>query len=242
MEFKLDDLKCNFCEQEFESSPRVLPCGWTVCSKHIDKRLNTIDCFICKNHEIDCESNFPVNRMVELKLFFKKLAREKENVENKFDEFKQAKEMQDEAYLAELKKQIGNQKSDISNVTELYTGELYKQVVDKEQIHDRELSTFIERINLKALDKVFKKLETDLTNGRNIVRLRGIMENMKHKIEDIKAEMTNNFPKLLVYPRLKFNGNDFDFQQFRSMLGKLELQHSSVRFKLSSRKFNFLFT
>lgn len=71
-----DHLKCNFCNKIFKSEPMHLPCGWTVCSEHLNIQL--MDCVVCKNHKInlnDCH----IARNIEISLLELKL---KENLEN----------------------------------------------------------------------------------------------------------------------------------------------------------------
>jgi hypothetical protein len=67
------ELKCKVCKKEYQSSPVILPCGWTVCESHVNNN-EIAQCPYCgKAHFSDDGTQYHVNRTVEVHLNQKKL-------------------------------------------------------------------------------------------------------------------------------------------------------------------------
>ncbi|RNA32524.1 hypothetical protein BpHYR1_006367 [Brachionus plicatilis] len=52
---------CEFCGKE-DSVQIVLSCGYTVCLEHVNNLGDTFQCIICKNHVINKQALFNMNK------------------------------------------------------------------------------------------------------------------------------------------------------------------------------------
>ena len=53
---------CKLCHETLED-PIILPCGKTICSKHLDNETNNFICNLCDNLHNKAVDKFPVNEI-----------------------------------------------------------------------------------------------------------------------------------------------------------------------------------
>ena len=130
-----NEFVCKECNLFFES-PICLPCGDTICQKHIESDI--YNCFICKKEHPRPEYGFPLNNVV-LKL------------------------MRQGSHLNETKRMVVNslnelklvlKKHDSIKPNEIIT-DYYRNLKDKVELHQQEL---IDQIKTKS-DSLKKKLD-----------------------------------------------------------------------------------
>jgi hypothetical protein len=67
------DLICKVCKKEYQTTPVILPCGWTVCESHVNNN-EIVQCVFCsKSHFTSDGTQYSVNRSIEIHLNQKKL-------------------------------------------------------------------------------------------------------------------------------------------------------------------------
>jgi hypothetical protein len=67
------DLICKICKKEYQTTPVILPCGWTVCESHVNNN-EIVACVFCgKSHFTSDGTQYNVNRSIEIHLNQKKL-------------------------------------------------------------------------------------------------------------------------------------------------------------------------
>lgn len=82
------DLTCKLCMREYDSTPVILPCGWTVCSDHLESD-DLADCVFChRTHHIDDGGQYPINKPLEISVNQKKVHESLKRADEKIDAFR----------------------------------------------------------------------------------------------------------------------------------------------------------
>jgi hypothetical protein len=53
---------CEYCKTQFDSTPKFLPCGWTICESHLNNNQFNNCKFCSKKHAF--QANYPTNTQV----------------------------------------------------------------------------------------------------------------------------------------------------------------------------------
>ena len=132
----MDLLICPVCKEKYRSTPVVLPCGWTVCDKHL-KNDDLKTCASCKaNHSQTNEKDlfkFPVNKSIDLQL---KLHETYEILQRTLAKYKNFKVAYDDPYgyidgfFERLLKEISNREEEVIISIREHFALINKQVTD----------------------------------------------------------------------------------------------------------------
>ena len=55
------DQKCRVCNEDFQTTPILLPCGWTVCDLHL-KNNELFNCVICQGSHKPNDRAYIINK------------------------------------------------------------------------------------------------------------------------------------------------------------------------------------
>ena len=165
---------CKLCHETLED-PIILPCGKTICSKHLDNETNNFKCGLCDNSHDKTVDKFPVNE--ELNEFVQICDDYDDFNSIEFGpEYKLAKEKCDhlndlinksELLTKDPELYIYNYFAKLINEIDLYKEQLIENI---EQKHDQIIKELIEiklKCNTDAQSKQFKRLNDIITEEKN---------------------------------------------------------------------------
>lgn len=207
-------ISCDKCEKVMpEHYSLTLPCGYSVCRKHVDYQSCTIDCFFCENHKIsvnDC-LNMPKNKQRSSRLEY---ALKLKELNERVQEFKNLREdPQSYVYkyycgiIASIDSRRTQLKLDIDecydqlidNVKEVADKHLEKLEFNESFLHEIENFDFSESSlrmdgNLQQVSNYLSKLNSIKSVIEETKKDESIIENEKLNIE--KLFIANKFSHL----------------------------------------------
>lgn len=220
---------CELCNNKVEDLSIVLPCGYSVCEKHLKSNSAQIECFVCKNHQIEIKKclDMPRNRRIlEKQITQTNLAESRK----KLGEIKQLRNDL-KFYLDQISNDIISKidlkreelKLDIDN----YCNELIQKIKLENEKSYLELEKKIDLVDLSLFGKNLNELEI---NNQNIMGLSNVMignnlEKSKLILSDIES----------IEKEIKYQTNKFEFvsseQVFKvkDILGVLNLKQSKIK-------------
>ncbi|CAF1106176.1 unnamed protein product [Brachionus calyciflorus] len=232
---QFDNEICPLCKEIFDKHSSVLPCGWTICSKHIDFSKEVNQCYLCRTfnrpHDIIQSliiPNLDINTLIETR----KLAYAMEILVRKIDRDEDIKN-NPEVFIRTKMNLILDQINMRKNMTMLTLEEHFEKIFRK-----------IDNLRLEALNKKynyipnyrrdqlirntltnFKKYQFRKDNSNALLReLLEWFDNLRKAKYDIISRYAKLDREFFPNPPqfLKMNRNEF-----KNILGDLRLLHYS---------------
>ena len=165
---------CKLCHETLED-PIILPCGKTICSKHLDNETNNFKCGLCDNSHDKTVDKFPVNEManelvqicddyVDLNSinFSKEYKLAKEQCEKLNDLIKETELLvKDPAFY------INDYFTKLKNEIDLSKEQKIENIVQKHEQIINELKELERNCILETQSKQFKRLDDIITEEKN---------------------------------------------------------------------------
>lgn len=162
-------MSCEYCGIQ-ESVNIILTCGFTVCLDHLNDRDNNFQCMICKNHLINKEVLFKMNKnrstlsKLEYTNYFKSIEEKCSNLKT----IKQSPEFHINIFLMQLRERIENQRqlvtSSILKMIDLYADSLLEEM---EKFRPKYFKIITENLNLINLDQIESEVKQLTQNKSN---------------------------------------------------------------------------
>ena len=232
---------CKFCYETLEE-PIVLPCGKTICSKHLLNEANSFKCDLCDNSHDKTADKFPVNEalneLVQICDDYVDLNSIDLGKDYKLakDQCKHLKDLINESeiltkdpsfyidnYFTKLRNEIDLKKEqlieDIEQKYEKIINELkeieskYKQNAPNKK-STKKLELTIEA-NKESLNKWIKTLESNLNRGDCC---KNVVINSKVSISELIYEMNKCQVALLDKKEYKFNSTQIEDRNFGDLV------------------------
>jgi hypothetical protein len=170
------ELICPICVDKYKLPALVLPCGLTICERHL-KHSELAVCPGCKaNH--NSETRLPVNKSIEKQLKLSDANKHLSRVLNKFEEFKAAQTSPD-AYVDD------------------FFNNLDHKIEDRQNEVIQSLNTYFEKMKARSKEARAKCRGTDTVLKADLVkkfkkvnskRIEEDIENLKIKIDPHSSE------------------------------------------------------
>ena len=208
--FKIDKLKrifdCDSCSSTLVD-PITLPCGDTVCKRHLDKFSDKFKCDLCHGIHVIPQNGFVVNKRLkagldieinslkltpayeECKARLEKVAEKAVEIENLI---RNPKDISD--YFNELRKKVDSRKEEIRSKIEVYCLEL-SDIIDRTEldchirIEQGNQATIKTIGDLKAeLDQLIAKIDEFEIDESKLKNLKNRADTLQGQYEKIGAE------------------------------------------------------
>lgn len=225
-------LTCKVCNVRFDSEPRILPCGRSICnycSKSIEKKFM---CILCKNEHSLEDKELPINTEVKALLELQSYQVSRGRSHDQFEKtIKMIDSTQNEAihciengaefikeYCLHLKNDLQLVKEEQIQSVEIYHN---KMLTDIDEFMNEKIARLDKEKNNDLKNDIVKVCkELDSFSDRNKILLN------EHKLDDDYLEKLNNDGKILIKSaKRKINSlEDFYFQN-----EKLTIQREKFR-------------
>ena len=229
--FKVDQIKnlfdCELCNQLLVD-PVALPCGYSVCKRHLDallkntpKQINEFECELCKKKHYIPEDGFAINKRIQnalnIKLSTLKLNPVYEECKTEINEAKNNIQLIENLdkdpenfiyeYFLELKRQVDLRREKLKLELDNYSDEII-QSIDSTKDNCIKLSTESKRLN------------TEIENSKNelteLIDDFDTFEIDNEKFEDIRQHLTilngNLSRKFSEYKDSIIGGKEYTFE------------------------------
>ena len=237
------DLTCKHCNQEYQSVPIVLTCGWTVCDAHIQME-GISECTFCRNAHTSTDGNqYPVNKTIEVQLNHKKVKDGLVRAEFKLQHFKVLQSDPYGTYVSKYFDSLINaiesrQEKLISSITAHFEPMVARLREIRDRARDPDYQETLEKFRNLKLDPLENDLsviksdaaEEQLTGSSNSYsELNAKLKEKKKKIGTIERYMDECLDGLLentVYELSDKSPN----MNYDELFGKLIIQNKSWLF------------
>ena len=219
MSYKIDQVKNLFdCEQcnQLLVDPITLPCGYSVCKRHLDellvnapKEMNKFECELCKEKHCIPEKGFAINRRIQNGLDIKLNSLKLNSV------------------YEECKKKINEAKYQIQKIEilekdpENYVFEYFEELKRQVDLRREELKLRLDECS----DQIIESIES---TKENYIKLSKESKRLSTKIEESKEELT----KLID----RFDTFEIDEKKFEEIRQSLRILNGGLTRKLSEYK------
>lgn len=189
-----EDLICAQCKRVFESAPLTqVPCGWVVCSKHLNTPMPM--CAICPNKHYVIRENCVSTKNIESKYLKYKLEKTLNELEKLLGDFKTIRNDPKDyvnAYYSQIMYKLEQQRSQIKNLIDDHFDKIQNQIKIFRKDFDRKSidTKKIKKFNLHELESKIKSLSDQLNKfSANGNQPNEVLQKSNQQLDDFKNEI-----------------------------------------------------
>lgn len=217
------DLKCIKCNQVFQSLPITLaPCGWVVCSHHIDSDQMT--CLICNNHTLE-KKNCITTKNIELKYMRYELENSIKNLSKDVENFKQIKNNPNgfiNEHFVDIKNKIEIQRAKVKKLVDEHFDQMYNYVSKMQsECKNKALDNLnLDKFNIYDLEKKVKELENDIKNEHSSIKKHDVLQKSSLCVSNFRIELQNLLDSLVDNKKYELTPISY-YIEYDKLFGKL---------------------
>lgn len=224
-QLKIDQIQslfdCKQCSQVL-NNPITLPCGVTICEKHLQEVIGS-KCTFCKNHHVIPNGGFQINELVKQMLSIelnklklspkfeacKQIIDETVNTAKKIDAIKKDPHNHIYQYFEDIKRQVDLRREDLKVKIDLYSDQLIGYIAKTQEAlkatatEVSDISKRVEGANAE-LDALIKRFDSFEINDDKYDRIFLQTKEIKPKFDSVLEEYQNQLIANTVY-RFKFD-------------------------------------
>ena len=228
------DFRCQICLLNFQSSPIVLTCGWTVCDTHL-KSDELTKCALCKkNHRIGDGKINPINKSVEIQLNKLELMESYVKISRRIIDLKQA--LRDPydyiyQYFEKLIYKIDLRREEtIESVKDHFNSIIERLIEERDRLKANlqdETKFCLKNKDLSIIEDKLSELINESVKNKN-VNLKVIEANLtesKSRLKEIEASLNQMFQSLLDHKAYDLSVQSLDLNN-ADIFGQLVVKKS----------------